>query len=81
MNMLSRRGFMAGLGLATVVPSLTTRAQTQLPAPVGAGTGTGIGAGVIEDPTLPRIDGTIAYTVIDPATGTVLAQHLGDVTV
>ncbi len=77
MNMLSRRGFMAGLGLATVVPSLT-RAQTQVPTGAGTGAGTGIAAGVAEDPTLPRIDGTIAYTVIDPATGTVLAQHLGD---
>lgn len=59
--MLSRRGFIAGLGLAAALPVLT-RAQ---------------GAPAV-GPGLPQIDGNIAYTVIDPATGMVLADHLGD---
>lgn len=60
--MLSRRGFVAGLGLMAAMPALA-RAQT---APVALGMG------------LPQIDGTLAYTVIDPATGAVLADRMGD---
>ena len=72
MNMLSRRGFIAGLGAAALAPALVpavAHAEQVIPALVPSAP---------VPPALPQIDGTIAYTLIDPATGAVLAEHLGD---
>lgn len=59
--MLSRRGFIGGLGMAVALPTLARAQMTPLAATL----------------PLPQIDGAIAYTVVDPVAGTILADHLG----
>ena len=58
MNQLSRRGFIAGLGLLALAPQVL-RAGPALAAD-------------------PDIDGLLAYAVLDPVSGQVLAQRQAD---
>ncbi|WP_374633586.1 D-alanyl-D-alanine carboxypeptidase/D-alanyl-D-alanine-endopeptidase [Paracoccus sp. (in: a-proteobacteria)] len=66
MSSLSRRGFLTGLGLLALTPQLAP------------GLAPGLAHAQAYLPSDPDIAGTLAYAVLDPATGEVLAQRAAD---
>ncbi|QFQ88126.1 peptidase S13 [Paracoccus kondratievae] len=70
MNRLSRRGFMAGLGLLALTPRMAVAQQPPAPRPSHLGPEKLI--------TEAKLGGVVAFAVIDPISGQVLAERQAD---